>query len=227
MQPDGSLRCSRCGGTQFVTRHSAGRKLAVGVAVLLASANEVHCVACGAKYSRRVTEQEAGLPTLPLGSGAAYRRAKRSRKKRATHARKSSRSLNPLIKSSGMGAGKTPKSHQTWSGGRVIAPPQRTPRSQTVARARRGCESPTASRGAGLTSAINGPGFRPELILLQAPRRSNSMSPGCLRRASGITASSCAPVSPRTRPARHRRSRRPAPSGGTTSASGSSAGRPK
>jgi hypothetical protein len=65
MQPDGSLKCSRCGGTQFVTRHSAGRKLAVGVAVLVASANEVHCVACGAKYARRWSETEAGSSTDP------------------------------------------------------------------------------------------------------------------------------------------------------------------
>ena len=59
IQPDGSLRCSNCGGTQFETRHSTGRKVAVGVATLLASANEVHCVACGARYSREL--RDAGM----------------------------------------------------------------------------------------------------------------------------------------------------------------------
>jgi len=53
MQPDGSLRCVRCGGTQFEARRSTGMKLGWGAASLLASPNEVHCVACGAKYPRR------------------------------------------------------------------------------------------------------------------------------------------------------------------------------
>jgi hypothetical protein len=53
MQPDGSLKCPRCGGTQFETGRSTGMKIGWGAASLLGSPNEVHCIACGAKYKRR------------------------------------------------------------------------------------------------------------------------------------------------------------------------------
>ena len=43
VQPDGSLRCRRCGATQLVPRHSTARKLAVGVGALPGQPNEVHC----------------------------------------------------------------------------------------------------------------------------------------------------------------------------------------
>lgn len=79
MQRDGSLRCARCGGTQFHARHSAGRKLMVGVGTLLASANEVHCLACGAKYSRKVDQPSAHPFALPSSSGAAFRKSKRKK----------------------------------------------------------------------------------------------------------------------------------------------------
>ena len=52
MQPDGTMKCSQCGGVQFETKRSMGRKVMFGAASLLGSANEVHCVACGAKYKR-------------------------------------------------------------------------------------------------------------------------------------------------------------------------------
>ena len=47
---DGLLHCAQCGGTQFGAHRSFGRKAAVGVLSLLGSTNEVHCLACGAKY---------------------------------------------------------------------------------------------------------------------------------------------------------------------------------
>jgi DNA-directed RNA polymerase subunit RPC12/RpoP len=64
MQPDGSLRCARCGGTQFEAKRSTGMKVAFGLASLLASANEVQCVACGTKYLRR-TPAVTPVPTPP------------------------------------------------------------------------------------------------------------------------------------------------------------------
>jgi hypothetical protein len=51
MQPDGSLKCAKCGGTQFEAKRSTGRKVMWGVASLAGTANEVHCM-CGAKYVR-------------------------------------------------------------------------------------------------------------------------------------------------------------------------------
>ena len=59
MQADGTLKCGRCGGTQFNARHSTTRKLMVGVGTLIGSANEVHCLACGAKYARRLDGPES------------------------------------------------------------------------------------------------------------------------------------------------------------------------
>jgi len=53
VQPDGSIKCAKCGSTQFTTKRSTGRKVIFGVASLLGSANEVQCVACGTKYDRR------------------------------------------------------------------------------------------------------------------------------------------------------------------------------
>jgi hypothetical protein len=53
VQPDGSIKCAKCGSTQFTTKRSTARKVMFGVGSLLASANEVQCVACGTKYDRR------------------------------------------------------------------------------------------------------------------------------------------------------------------------------
>jgi len=78
MQKDGSLRCARCCGTQFEARHSAGRKLTFGIATLLASADEVHCLACAAKYSRRVEPPKPDPPATP-SPGAAFRKSKRKK----------------------------------------------------------------------------------------------------------------------------------------------------
>jgi hypothetical protein len=52
VQPDGTLRCARCGSTQFTTKRSTGRKVMFGVGALLGSANQVQCVACGTTYKR-------------------------------------------------------------------------------------------------------------------------------------------------------------------------------
>lgn len=64
MQPDGTLRC-RCGGTQFKPQRSTGRKVALGVASLLGSTNEVRCLACGTKYRVRVGLPPQAPPTPP------------------------------------------------------------------------------------------------------------------------------------------------------------------
>jgi hypothetical protein len=52
VQPDGSLRCARCGSTQFETKISTRRKLMFGVGSVLGSGNEIKCFACGARYKR-------------------------------------------------------------------------------------------------------------------------------------------------------------------------------
>jgi ribosomal protein L7/L12/DNA-directed RNA polymerase subunit RPC12/RpoP len=52
MQHDGSLKCPRCGSTTFEAKRSTGRKLALGLASLIGSTNEVRCLVCGAKYHR-------------------------------------------------------------------------------------------------------------------------------------------------------------------------------
>ncbi len=44
--------CPKCGGTQFKAVRSTGRKVALGLASLLTSANQVECVTCGAKFKR-------------------------------------------------------------------------------------------------------------------------------------------------------------------------------
>jgi hypothetical protein len=44
--------CPRCGGTSFKAVRSIGRKVTLGFASLLTSANEVQCVMCGAKFKR-------------------------------------------------------------------------------------------------------------------------------------------------------------------------------
>ncbi len=44
--------CPKCGGTSFKPVRSTGRKLALGFASLLTSANEVQCVTCGKKFKR-------------------------------------------------------------------------------------------------------------------------------------------------------------------------------
>jgi hypothetical protein len=53
VQPDGSIRCAKCGSTQFETKISVARKLTVGVASVLGSGNEIQCYACGTKYKRQ------------------------------------------------------------------------------------------------------------------------------------------------------------------------------
>ena len=53
IQADGSLRCPKCGGTQFGARRSTAMKVGFGIGSLLATPNQVQCVACGAKYKRR------------------------------------------------------------------------------------------------------------------------------------------------------------------------------
>jgi hypothetical protein len=45
--------CPRCGGTSFKAVRSTGRKVMFGFASLLASANQVQCVMCGARFERR------------------------------------------------------------------------------------------------------------------------------------------------------------------------------
>ena len=48
----GNLHCPKGNGTQFEAVRSTGRKLLFGVASLLAPANEVRCITCGAKFKR-------------------------------------------------------------------------------------------------------------------------------------------------------------------------------
>lgn len=48
----GNLHCPSCNGTQFEAVRSMGRKLAFGVASLLAPANQVKCVVCGEIFRR-------------------------------------------------------------------------------------------------------------------------------------------------------------------------------
>jgi len=48
----GNLHCPKCNGTQFEAVRSTGRKILFGVASLLAPANEVRCITCGAKFKR-------------------------------------------------------------------------------------------------------------------------------------------------------------------------------
>lgn len=45
-------KCPLCGGTDFKAVRSTKRKLALGLASLLTSPNEVQCVACGQKFKR-------------------------------------------------------------------------------------------------------------------------------------------------------------------------------
>ena len=52
LQPDGTLKCSRCGGTQFVARHSRRQKIAWESERPPLQPNEDHCVACGSTYPR-------------------------------------------------------------------------------------------------------------------------------------------------------------------------------
>ncbi len=49
---DGVPHCPKCGGTQFEAVRSTARKLMWGFASLLAPADEVRCVLCGAKFNR-------------------------------------------------------------------------------------------------------------------------------------------------------------------------------
>jgi DNA-directed RNA polymerase subunit RPC12/RpoP len=62
LQPDGSMRCPRCGSTQFHAQRSAGRKVAFGFASLLASTNQLRCMGCGQKYT---IDRSATAPTPP------------------------------------------------------------------------------------------------------------------------------------------------------------------
>lgn len=50
MQPDGTLRCRRCGSTALQPKRSTGRKVALGFASLLGGTNEIRCLVCNAKY---------------------------------------------------------------------------------------------------------------------------------------------------------------------------------
>jgi hypothetical protein len=46
-------KCPNCGGTNFKTRRSTGRKVALGlVGSLLLKADEVECVNCGQRFKR-------------------------------------------------------------------------------------------------------------------------------------------------------------------------------
>lgn len=45
-------RCTRCGSDQFKPVRSTGMKVGLGVASLLASANQLECLMCGQKYTR-------------------------------------------------------------------------------------------------------------------------------------------------------------------------------
>ncbi len=49
---DGNPRCPQCGGSQFEAVRSTARKLLWGIGSLLAPADEVRCVTCGAKFNR-------------------------------------------------------------------------------------------------------------------------------------------------------------------------------
>lgn len=53
MQPDGTMKCTQCGGVNFEAKRSTGRKLAFGALSLLGSTNELRCLACGKKYTRK------------------------------------------------------------------------------------------------------------------------------------------------------------------------------
>lgn len=49
---EGNVRCPNCGGAQFKAKRSLGRKVGLGLASLLTTANEVECVTCGKKFKR-------------------------------------------------------------------------------------------------------------------------------------------------------------------------------
>jgi uncharacterized Zn finger protein len=52
LDDQGNLHCPACSGTQFEAVRSSGRKLAFGIASLLAPANQVRCVTCGEIFKR-------------------------------------------------------------------------------------------------------------------------------------------------------------------------------
>ena len=65
MQPDGTLKCAVCGGSNFRARRSMARKLTVGAASLLGSTNEAWCQTCSTKYKMGSPPVAAYTPPRP------------------------------------------------------------------------------------------------------------------------------------------------------------------
>lgn len=66
-QQDGSLRCIKCGSSQFQPVRSTGRKVGLGLLSLATQPNELRCIACGSRYSinRPQMQMQAQIPARP------------------------------------------------------------------------------------------------------------------------------------------------------------------